>query len=140
MVQAVVYLIEGPRSISDAIEKFNKTDHSKSIFTRKSGLSSNLKKIIGNDFSVSTLSKRYGVAIEEQIVNEKPTKYEIHIKIGNAGIGRHFNTIMIINRDIMQDLFKPVYMIDCGDMEITETNWINITVPKSKLKGVAVDE
>lgn len=134
MIQAVVYLIEGPRSLSDAIVEFNKRDHSHHIFERKSDLGHYVKKTLGKDFAVSAFAKRHGIAIEEQIVEETPTKYDIHIKISsNAGIGRHFNSVLIINRDTVQNLIKPLYMIDCGDMEITETNWINISVAKSKL-------
>ena len=135
MVQSVVYLIEGPRSLSDAIVEFNKKDHSKCIFERKCGLGAYVKRILGRDFAINALSKRHGIAVEEQIMEDKGTRYDIHIKIGNGGIGRHFNAVLIINRDISQNLFNPIYMVDCGNIEITEANWINISIPKSKLRG-----
>lgn len=139
MVQAVVYLIEGPRSLSEAITDFNKADHSKKIFNNKSGMGSYLKSKIGRDFGVSALSKRNGFVVEEQIVNEKPNKFDIHIKLGKGAIGKHFNAVLIINKDIVEELYKPIYMIDCGDMCVEEDNWINITVPKSKLERAAYE-
>lgn len=81
MIQAAVYLIEGPRSLSDAIEIFNNVDHSKKIFGQKSGMGCYIKYTLGKDFAVSALSKRHGFSVEEQVVSEKSNKLNMYIKL-----------------------------------------------------------
>lgn len=134
MYKAIVYRIQGPRSLTQAVENFNKMDHSSKIYEQKSGLGAYIKYSLGKDFVVKALAPRDGVEIESQKLEADVNGIKIHVPTNERGKERIFNAVLIYESS--EGLFKPVYLIALDDIEIPkDTNqWINIDVGLNKLK------
>lgn len=134
MYKAIVYRIQGPRSLSQAVENFNALDHTTKIYDRKSSVGAYVKHSLGKDFAVKALAARDGVDIDNQLLEANVDGIKIHVPLTEKGKERIFNAVLIY--EYSEGLLKPVYLIGLDDTAIpTDTSkWINIDVGLNKLK------
>ena len=121
MYKAIVYKIEGPRSLFEAVNVFNTKDHSSALYNNKSGISVYVKHQLGKDFAITTLSDRSGVKESEQILDEKQN---IHIPLNNKAVGKKFNAVLIV--DESDGLIRAEKLIGLDTIEIDNSPYINI--------------
>lgn len=137
MYEAIVYFIEGPRSLSEAVKNFNNMDHSSKIYDKMSSVSCYVKAKLGKDFATAALMEAKGVGIKDQVVKTTDTRLDIHIPLLRNAPGKRFNAILIVDHDVEFNLRRPLYMISCEDQIIgnhKEHPYINITIPLARLK------
>lgn len=132
MYKAIIYRIEGPRSLSQAVEKFNSMDHSVKIYDRKSSVGVYIKHTIGKDFALKALSIRDGIDNDEQKLEVDANGIKIHVPLTSSAKGKMFNAVLIY--EYTDGLLKPVYMTALDDIVIEDPSlWINIEVGLNKL-------
>lgn len=137
MYNAIIYRIQGPRSLTQAADKFNMIDHADKIYDRKSSIGVYVKHTIGKDFAVKSLTHRDGVDIDKQVSETTDTHLMIHIPISaTSGKDRIFNAVLICEEK--EDLMRPVYLVALDDTELPkeEDKWINIEISLNKLHSV----
>lgn len=134
MYQAFVYLVEGPRSLFKAVDEFNKIDHSSKLYNKRSGLGCYVKYKLGRDFAVSLLSEHNGVNIRGQDVKLGERNLTINIPLDSSVVGKRFNAVLIVDKDSEETLYRPIYMIACGDIVFDKSPYINIDIPRAKFE------
>lgn len=134
MYKAIVYRIQGPRSLTQAVDLFNEKDHSSKIYEKKSSVGAYIKYTLGKDFTVKALNTRDGVEIDNQKLEVGVNGIKIHVPINEKGKDRIFNAVLIY--EYSEGLLKPVYLIGLDDTELPKdtSKWINIDVGLNKLK------